>query len=66
MIAVSSFVFLGVEGAASDVDDGPFYQDRVNHVDVDGMVGRIMGDVEIAALGLFELDARDAASTDHK
>lgn len=29
IIAVSSFVFLGVEGAASDVDDGPFDGARV-------------------------------------
>lgn len=54
LIGVSSFVFLGVEGAASDVDVGPFYANKVNHVDVDGMVLRIMGDVEIVATKLFE------------
>ena len=35
--AISSFVLLGVEGAASDVDSGAFKPDKPNHLDVDGL-----------------------------
>mmetsp|Transcript_26205 Transcript_26205/g.52246 ORF Transcript_26205/g.52246 Transcript_26205/m.52246 type:complete len:348 (+) Transcript_26205:119-1162(+) len=42
---ISSFVLLGVEGAASDVDGGAFKPDKPNHLDVDGLTLAIYSNV---------------------
>ena len=47
IVALSSFVLLGVEAAAADVDEGPFMQDRPNHVDVDGLCLAIHRDISL-------------------
>ena len=54
----SAFLFLGIEAAASDVDVGPFLADRINHVDVDGLVIRVEEDVEQVLKALYENDER--------
>ena len=56
---VSAFVFFGVEGAASNVDDGPFSPDRPNHVDVDSLCINIQWDVQLCMEEYIRYLAKD-------